>query len=140
MIYPIVLVYLSLNFKTAALGLVLGSWNHSLFTGPQKNSPASWWLPSIFIPPFFLLCTFRLVVPLDGLLVRLRSDFAPKIIHLDDEGNTETHARTMPVSIISIKQRVRRNEVSNYIDKPQKWRLSLINECQGPGVVLQRIL
>ena len=52
-------------------------------------------------------------VPLTGALVRLRANYNPKGLQLDQEGNVEPHTGPVVTSFFGMLRRVKRIEVSS---------------------------
>lgn len=53
-----------------------------------------------------------IAVPLNGALVRLRANFNPRSIQLDEEGNVALHTGPVVTSFFGMLGRVKRIEVS----------------------------
>lgn len=68
-----------------------------------------------------VLAGLLITVPLTGALVRLRANYNPKGLQLDDEGNAEPHTGPVVTSFFSMLGRVKRIEVG------QKYLLFLQN-------------
>lgn len=68
----------------------------------------------VFILTVLLTVLVGLVitVPLTGALVRLRANYNPKGLQLDDEGNVEPHTGPVVTSFFGMLARVKRIEVS----------------------------
>lgn len=57
-----------------------------------------------------IAASLAIAIPLTGALVRLRANFNPKSIQLDDEGNVEPHAGPVVTSFFGMLKRVKRIE------------------------------
>ena len=60
---------------------------------------------------FTVLSGLLITVPLTGALVRLRANYNPKGLQLDDEGNVEPHTGPVVTSFFSMLVRVKSIEV-----------------------------
>ena len=60
---------------------------------------------------FTVLAGLLITVPLTGALVRLRANYNPKGLQLDDEGNVEPHTGPVVTSFFSMLVRVKSIEV-----------------------------
>ncbi len=81
--------------------------------------------------------SLAVTVPLTGALVRLRANFNPKSIQLDEEGNVEPHTGPIVTSFLGMLARVKRIEVSNTTVVKQCPRADQ-GSASGMGWTIQR--